>query len=62
VIVSHDLAALLNMCTRGIWMHEGQVEADGTIAEAITAYLTFTQSIDAKAAAAAQLPELAESA
>ena len=62
VIVSHDLGALLEMCTRGIWMHEGQVRVDAPIRETLTAYLEFTQSIDAKAAAAAKLSELAESA
>ena len=62
VIVSHDLGALLDMCTRGIWMHEGQVRVDAPIRETLTAYLEFTQSIDAKAAAAAKLSELAESA
>ena len=39
VIVSHDLGSLHKMCTRGIWMHEGQVQADGPISEAITQYL-----------------------
>ena len=62
VIVSHDLGSLHAMCTRGIWMHEGHVRVDAPITEAITRYLEFTQAIDAKAAAAAQLPEYAESA
>ena len=62
VIVSHDLGALHKMCTRGIWMHQGRVQADAPISEAITAYLTFTQAIDAKAAQAAKLAEYAASA
>ena len=62
VIVSHDLGSLHKMCTRGIWMHEGQVEADGDISDTITRYLTFTQAIDARAAAAAQMAEFAHAA
>jgi len=57
VIVSHDLGSLHKMCTRGIWMHEGKVQADGPISDTITRYLLFTQAIDAKAAAAARLAE-----
>jgi ABC-type polysaccharide/polyol phosphate transport system ATPase subunit len=62
VVVSHDLYSLLNMCTRGIWMHEGKVRADAPIAEAITRYMEFTQAIDAKNAAAAAIKGLAEKA
>jgi ABC-type polysaccharide/polyol phosphate transport system ATPase subunit len=39
VIVSHDLAALREMCTRGIWMRKGQVAGDGPINEVIDRYL-----------------------
>jgi ABC-type polysaccharide/polyol phosphate transport system ATPase subunit len=39
VIVSHDLATLRLMCTRGVWMKHGQVEADGPIDEVIDQYL-----------------------
>jgi ABC-type polysaccharide/polyol phosphate transport system ATPase subunit len=39
VIVSHDLAALQEMCSRGIWMKHGQVAGDGPIAEVISRYL-----------------------
>jgi len=62
VIVSHDLGSLHNMCTRGIWMHEGQVRADAPISEAITQYLLYTQAIDAKAAGAARIAEFAQPA
>jgi ABC-type polysaccharide/polyol phosphate transport system ATPase subunit len=62
VIVSHDLGSLHKMCNRGIWMHEGRVRADGPISETITRYLTFTQAIDAKAAAAARIGDYAKSA
>jgi ABC-type polysaccharide/polyol phosphate transport system ATPase subunit len=62
VIVSHDLGSLHKMCTRGIWMHEGRVAADGPIAETITKYLLFTQAIDAKAASASKIAEFATAA
>lgn len=62
VIVSHDLGSLHKMCTRGIWMHEGQVRVDASIEETLTRYLEFTRAIDARAAAAAQVKELVESA
>jgi lipopolysaccharide transport system ATP-binding protein len=45
VIVSHDLDALRTMCTRGIWMHEGQVQFDAPMSETIDRYLEFTRSI-----------------
>ena len=54
VVVSHDLGQLHKMCTRGIWMHEGQVRVDSDMTDTITQFLTFTQAIDARAAAAAQ--------
>jgi len=59
VIVSHDLGQIHKMCTRGIWMHEGQVRVDSDVTDTITQYLTFTQAIDAKAAEAANLAEYA---
>ncbi len=62
VIVSHDLGQVHKMCTRGIWMHEGQVRVDSDITDTITQYLTFTQAIDAKAAEAARRAEFAEMA
>jgi len=62
VIVSHDLGSVHKMCTRGIWMHEGQVEADGDISDTITRYLEFTRAIDARAAAAAHVEDYAQAA
>jgi lipopolysaccharide transport system ATP-binding protein len=38
VLVSHDHATLLRLCTRCIWIEEGRVVADGTPLEVITAY------------------------
>ena len=39
VIVSHDLTSLREMCTRGVWMQQGQVVGDGPIDEVIDRYL-----------------------
>lgn len=39
VIVSHDMNALREMCTRGIWMRKGQVAADGPIEDVIEQYM-----------------------
>jgi ABC-type polysaccharide/polyol phosphate transport system ATPase subunit len=39
VIVSHDMASLRQMCTRGIWMRQGRVEADGPIDDVVDAYM-----------------------
>lgn len=40
VIVSHDMVSLRELCTRGIWMKQGQVIADGPIDEVVHRYLT----------------------
>ncbi len=42
VIVSHDMASLREMCTRGIWMNKGRVVGDGPMGEVIDAYLEAT--------------------
>jgi ABC-type polysaccharide/polyol phosphate transport system ATPase subunit len=39
VIVSHDVNALRQLCSRGIWMQRGEVMADGPIDEVINTYL-----------------------
>jgi ABC-2 type transport system ATP-binding protein len=38
VFVSHDLASVEAICTRGIWMQDGVVEADGPIADTLSYY------------------------
>jgi len=44
VIVSHDMNALREMCTRGIWMRKGQVAGDGPIDEIIDRYLQASEA------------------
>ncbi len=39
VIVSHDLSALREMCTRGIWLKKGRLILDGPINEVVDRYL-----------------------
>ena len=37
-MVNHSLGELANFCSRGIWLHEGQLVMDGPIADVISAY------------------------
>lgn len=52
VIVSHDLASLLELCSRGIWMEHGRIRLEGTMRDVIHAYL-----VDAQEKAAQQKAE-----
>jgi ABC-type polysaccharide/polyol phosphate transport system ATPase subunit len=38
VFVSHDLAAVEAACTRGLWLHDGMVAADGGVRDVLGAY------------------------
>jgi lipopolysaccharide transport system ATP-binding protein len=49
VFVSHNMGLLQTLCKRGIFLHEGSVDTDGTIIEAVDAYLQTleqAQSLD----------------
>jgi ABC-type polysaccharide/polyol phosphate transport system ATPase subunit len=39
ILVSHELDALRELCTRGLWIEHGQLKADGPIEEIIDRYL-----------------------
>ena len=39
VFVSHNMGLLQTLCKRGIFLHKGTVDTDGTITEAVDAYL-----------------------
>jgi ABC-type polysaccharide/polyol phosphate transport system ATPase subunit len=39
IIVSHDLGALREMCSRGLWMEHGAIVADGPIDQVIDRYV-----------------------
>ncbi len=38
LVVSHDLDSIRQLCTRAVWVHEGQVRMDGTVDEVLAAY------------------------
>jgi ABC-type polysaccharide/polyol phosphate transport system ATPase subunit len=38
ILVSHDMQQLRQLCTRGLWMHKGQLVADGPIDEVVDRY------------------------
>lgn len=40
LFVSHNMAAVRSLCSRGVVLHQGQVEYDGPIGEAMDRYLT----------------------
>jgi ABC-type polysaccharide/polyol phosphate transport system ATPase subunit len=42
VLVSHNLEALREFCTRGVWIQHGQLVADGPIDEVIERYIAAT--------------------
>lgn len=39
VIVSHSLESIKKICSRGIWIHEGKVQMDGSIEKVVEEYL-----------------------
>jgi ABC-type polysaccharide/polyol phosphate transport system ATPase subunit len=42
VIVSHDLASLRELCTRGLWLQQGRLRDDGPIDLVVDRYLAYT--------------------
>ncbi|WP_165221428.1 ABC transporter ATP-binding protein [Aquisphaera insulae] len=42
ILVSHDMATLRELCTRGVWLRQGQIVADGPIDPIIDDYLAWT--------------------
>lgn len=43
-LVSHSLATIQSMCTRVLWVHEGQLVMDGDTKEVCAAYKKYTDS------------------
>jgi ABC-type polysaccharide/polyol phosphate transport system ATPase subunit len=39
VVVSHDLGTLRKLCTRGLWLDRGHLQADGPIDDVVDAYI-----------------------
>jgi ABC-type polysaccharide/polyol phosphate transport system ATPase subunit len=50
ILVSHEMASLRQLCTRGLWIEHGRLVADGPIGEIIDRYM---ESVAAPAAASA---------
>jgi lipopolysaccharide transport system ATP-binding protein len=48
LFVSHNMALMQSLCQRGIFLQEGAISLDGTINEAIDAYLKTLEQMDAK--------------
>lgn len=38
VLVSHSMSTIRQSCTRGLWMHRGQLRMDGPVGEIVDAY------------------------
>jgi ABC-type polysaccharide/polyol phosphate transport system ATPase subunit len=51
VVVSHDLYAVQQICTRALWLEDGRLRQDGPCAEVVEAYQAW---VDQKQAAAAK--------
>ena len=52
LFVSHDLSAVINLCTRAIWLDRGSVVADGPSKEVVEAYLAEQHAQDRSATGA----------
>jgi ABC-type polysaccharide/polyol phosphate transport system ATPase subunit len=48
VFVSHDLAAVEATCTRGLWLNDGIVRADGPVREVVGLYRRSTDDVAAR--------------
>ena len=46
LFVSHNMAAVENLCSRGIWLAQGRVQLDGPVREVIEAYMGSFASAD----------------
>jgi ABC-type polysaccharide/polyol phosphate transport system ATPase subunit len=44
ILVSHDMSSLRELCTRGLWLRQGQLAADGPIDEVIDQYLAWSHA------------------
>lgn len=53
VVVSHELKSLESLCSRGVWLAEGRIAADGPAAEVIGRYRAATARSTAASAAPA---------
>ncbi len=49
ILVSHDMKSLRELCTRGLWLQQGRLMADGPIDDVIDRYLESTSAAAASA-------------
>jgi len=43
LFVSHSMQAVSNLCTKGLWLHQGKVRASGEVSQVVNQYLADTQ-------------------
>jgi lipopolysaccharide transport system ATP-binding protein len=48
IFVSHNLAAITNLCTRTVWLANGKVRADGNTEEVVESYLASFEAASAE--------------
>jgi lipopolysaccharide transport system ATP-binding protein len=58
LFVSHNMKAVRRLCTRSVWLAEGQVAASGPTEEVIAAYLRSAQQIESLEEVSTLLDEL----
>ncbi len=46
IFVSHDTAAVINLCSRAIWLDKGRLVLDGTAKEVVESYLAAQHVVD----------------
>jgi teichoic acid transport system ATP-binding protein len=48
VLVSHSTSSIRSICTRVVWLHQGEVHLDGATDEVLAAYDAFTSGSDSQ--------------
>ncbi|MDR7421388.1 MAG: ABC transporter ATP-binding protein [Armatimonadota bacterium] len=61
VFVSHDLASVEALCTRGLWLQEGCVESEGPVREVLGAYRSHIEGLAEASRSVGDLVRLAQS-
>ncbi|MBZ4649098.1 MAG: transporter ATP-binding protein [Desulfomicrobiaceae bacterium] len=56
LLVTHDTTAVLGLCSRAVWLHQGRVRADGAPKEVCGSYLEFCYSTQQDTAAVRHAP------
>lgn len=48
LFVSHSMDAIRNLCTRVLWLHQGQIQAIGDVERVVDAYMLFVHEKEAE--------------